>query len=553
MPLERSGKAAAERSSRKSGDLPSTVVNTGPSAGVCRWNAANPRNEVGDERSEARADARCPLGGPRVSRSIFALAAVLALAVLPASAQAPRITIGQTFMAGSTDPGEGSAGWALASHGVAEKLFTVDAAGGLAGHLAESASRADDGSWIITLRPGHKFADGTPVTAAEVAAGLTRTNERNAAARASVGRMTLEAIDPTTLRIRTERPTPVMPAVLAEWPFAVYRVSEKPVFTGPYQVAALRAGDGIDLVPNPNFPDAAKRGPVLLKRFPDGQSMAVALEAGELDIAFNLPVESLSRLKARNITVKTFLVGYQYMLWQNTRREALADPRVRQAVDLALDRNELVTAIQGGEPANGAFPRGTPYALEEPRPTDATASNRLLDEAGWKRGPDGRRMKDGKPLDLVVTAYPQRPDLVTMQPVVRARLSSLGIGVQTRVVEQAGPVAAAGDFDLLLWAQHTLPAGDPGFFLNGFFRSGAGNNYAGFSSPEVDRLLDRLGGTGTGIERVAAAAEVQREIFRSAPVSFLLTPAWHVGLGPRMVGYQPWGADYNIIRADFGL
>lgn len=488
-----------------------------------------------------------------MSRSLLILAAAFALAATTADAQAPRIVIGQTFISGSADPGEGSAGWSLASHGVAEKLFTVDAEGRLVGNLAESVSRSDDGSWVVTLKPGRKFADGTPVTAAEVAAGLARTSEKNAAARASIGKMTPEAIDETRLRIRSERPTPVMAAVLAEWPFAVYRMADKPVFTGPYTISALRTGDGIDLVPNPNYSDAGKRGPVLLKRFPDGQTMAVALESGELDMAFNLPVEALPRLKARGIAVKSFLVGYQYMMWQNTRREALADPRVRQAIDLALDRAELATAIQGGEPATGAFPKGTPFALSETRPTDAAAANRLLDEAGWKRGADGKRAKDGKPLDLVVTAYPQRPDLVTMQPVVRARLTALGIGIQTRVVEQAGPVSSSGDFDLLLWAVHTLPAGDPGFFLNGFFRTGAGNNYTGFSSPEVDKLLDRLGGTATGPERVAAAAEIQREIFKSAPVSYLLTPSWHVGLGPKMSSYQPWGADYHIIRADFGL
>lgn len=118
--------------------------------------------------------------------------------------------------------------------------------------------------------------------------------------------------------------------------------------------------------------------------------MAVALEAGELDIAFNLPVESLSRLKARNITVKTFLVGYQYMLWQNTRREALADPRVRQAVDLALDRNELVTAIQGGEPANGAFPGVRPMRSRNrgrPMPPPPTGSStRPAGSAGLMAG-----------------------------------------------------------------------------------------------------------------------------------------------------------------------
>lgn len=470
---------------------------------------------------------------------------------MPALGQPARLTIGQTFMAASTDPAEGNAGWALTSHGVGETLFTGNAEGQLVGQLAESIQRDNDGSWLILLRPGRHFSDGAPVLASDVAASLARTNERNSAARASVGRMTFVALDDRRLRITSERPTPVMAAVLAEWPFVVYRLTPTPVFSGPYVVESLRPGDGITLQPNPNFPGASSRAPVALKRFPDAQTMAVALEAGELDLAFNLPVEALGRLKARRgVTVKSFLVGYQYMMVMNTRRDLLADARVRQAVDLAINRGQLAQAIQGGEPATGAFAKGLPFALAEARPFDPVAANRLLDDAGWQRGSDGRRRKDGKALDLVLLAYPQRADLVTFQPVIRAQLGELGIGIQTRVVDNAGAVGAAGDFDLLLWAQHTAPTGDPGFFLNAFFRSGGGNNFAGFSSPAVDALLDRLAETGDLAARAALAGEIQRQVFAAAPVSFLMTPGWHVGLGPRLAQYEPWGSDYHVIRAD---
>ena len=154
-----------------------------------------------------------------------------------------------------------------------------------------------------------------------------------------------------------------------------------------------------------------------------------------------------------------------------------------RAIDLAIDRRELVAAIQGGEPATGAFATTYPFAGKEVRPFDPRRRRPLLDQAGWRLEADGKRRKDGRTLDLVLVAYPQRPELVTMQPVIRARLAALGLNPQTRVVEQASAVAAARDFDLLLWAQHTAPAGDPGFFLNAFFRTGAGNNYAGYSSP----------------------------------------------------------------------
>lgn len=480
-------------------------------------------------------------------------AVLLAVAALAAPVAAQRLTIGQTFLAASADPADGSAGWALVSHGVGETLFSVNAEGQLVGQLAEAIVRAADGGWIVTLKPGRVFADGAPVTAADVAASLGRTSERNAAARASVGRMALSAEDERRVRIVSERPTPVMAAVLAEWPFVVYRGDRAPVFTGPYRIESLRPGDGLTLQPNPHYPGAAARLPVALKRFPDAQTMAVALEAGELDLAFNLPVESLPRLKARrDVTVKSFLVGYQYMMVMNMRRGGLADARVRRAIDLGIDRRQLALAVQGGEPATGAFPRGLPFALPEPRPLDEAAAHRLLDEAGWLRAADGRRSRDGTALEFQLVAYPQRADLVTFQPVLRAQLAALGIGVRTRVVENAGAVGAAGDFDLLLWAQHTAPAGDPGFFLNAMFRSGGGNNFAGFSSAGVDAQLDRLAAIGDLAGRAALAQDIQRAVIDAAPVSFLLTPAWHVGLGPRLGTYEPWGSDYAVIRADLG-
>ena len=45
-------------------------------------------------------------------------------------------------------------------------------------------------------------------------------------------------------------------------------------------------------------------------------------------------------------------------------------------------------------------------------------------------------------------------------------------------------------------------------------------------------------------------SEIQRQVFAAAPVSFLMTPAWHVGLGPRLAQYEPWGSDYYVVRAD---
>lgn len=480
---------------------------------------------------------------------------LLLLAILsagPASAQRPTLTLGQSFLTGSLDPAEGSAGWALTSHGVAEKLFTVDRAGRVVPELAESAERTGPTEWRIKLRKDRLFANGSPVRAAEVAEALNRTGEKNPAARASAGRITARVLDELTVVLTSERPTPVMPSVLAEWAFAIYRQTPGGlVFTGPYDIDSLRPGDSLLLKPNPHYPGADTRSPLRIRRFGDTQAMALALENREIDFAFNLPVEALSRLRNRTgVTVVTYPVAYQYMMWMNTKRPGLDDPLVRRAIDLAVDRRELVAAIRGGEPATGAFSTAYPFAGKEVRPFDTTQAARLLDQAGWKLEADGKRRKDGRTLDLVLVAYPQRPDLVTMQPVIRARLAALGLNPQTRVVEQAAAVANSRDFDLLLWAQHKAPAGDPGFFLNAFFRTGAGNNYSGYSSPAVDALLDRFATAEAAADRAAVAADVHRAIFQDAPVSFLVTPAWHIAYGPQLAGYEAWGSDYYIVRAD---
>jgi len=484
----------------------------------------------------------------------LAVALDLAIRLVPAQA-ASAITVGQTFLAANTDPGDGNAGWALISHGVGETLCSGDQTGHLVLVLAEAITPADGGSWIVTLQEGRRFADGSPVTAADVAAALGRTNARNPAARATGGVLAFTVLDERRLRITPERPVPVMTALLAEWPMVVYKPTpDGLLFTGPFTITALQSGAELRLVPNPHYPSAAARPTVVVKRFSDAQSLALAFEAGELDLAFNLPMEALPRLRARaGLTVKSFPVAYQYMMWMNMRRAPLTDARVRRALDLAVDREMLRDAVRGGQVATGAYASYFPFAATAPRAFDRAAAEDLLTAAGWRRGVDGVRRKDGQPLALVLYAYPQRPDLVTFLPVLKALYGQIGVAVETRLTEAVSQLAAAHDFDLLLWAQHTAPAGDPAFFLNMFLRTDAGNNYAGYRSARFDALLDQLARVSDLAARATIALEAQALLAEDVPVAFLLTPHWHVGLSERLKHYEPWGSDYAIIRPDLTL
>jgi len=484
-----------------------------------------------------------------IRRSLLAAAAAIALAS-PALARDP-LVVGQTFIAAGLDPARGSAGWALVSHGVAEKLFTVSQRGRLEPQLAEAATRIDDRTWTVTLKAGRKFSDGTPVTARAIAETLARTVTENAAARASAGTVTFEATGDLALRVQGERAIPSVAALLAEWAFAIYRRDgDRTLYTGPWAVESYEADRRLKLVPNAHHPAGGGLPPVEVRRFPDAQALALAAQAGEVDLAFNVPAETLPRLqRGDGITVKSFPVSYQYMAWLNTTRPALADVRVRRAIDLAIDRAELVKTLGGGMPATGAYAPEFPFSGKAARPFDAARAAALLDEAGW-RLEGGVRRKDGAALRLEVVAYPQRPDLVTMLPVVRARLTALGIEVATRVSENVSVTAKEGSFDMLMWAQHTAPAGDPAFFPNLFLRSGAANNHARFADPGLDALLDGFGRESDAERRAEIAARAEQRVFEMAPVVYLLTPVWHVAVSRRAAAYTPWGSDYHIVRPD---
>jgi peptide/nickel transport system substrate-binding protein len=495
-------------------------------------------------------------------------APLVCIAMLFSAAYGAPLVISQSFLAGSFDPTSGSTGWALTSHGISENLFTVNSNGVIVGQVAECVTQLDVLSWEVTLKADHYFSDGTPVTPTNVAAALQELNTENSNAQGSLGTMTVTALEGLKLKIQSTRATPDMASVLAEYPFVIYRKSgDNFIFTGPYAVAKFVKDEKIELIPNTYYPRAGERSSLTIKKL-GGEAAASSIEAGELDMAFHIPVDTLPALRqSSDITVKSFLSGYQYMMHYNMRKSPLSDLKVRKAIDIALSRDALTQSTQGGRATRSFFPANTPYYLEEADlHPDKSGAEKLLDEAGWVLD-GGIRKKDGAALTLRLVAYPQRPGLVMMQPVVKTTLESLGITVTSITTSAENwdeldtimcqPYMNIENcelgWDLLMWAQHTMPAGDPQMFLNKFFRTDAGSNYAALASAEIDGLLDALSVAEVGDKRVTAAAAAHRAILAEVPVSILQTPSWHVAVHARLTDYTPWGSDYYVIRNDFGL
>jgi peptide/nickel transport system substrate-binding protein len=330
-------------------------------------------------------------------RCFLAAATVILTFAVPAAAQP--LNVGTTFITSGLDPTKGSNGWALVSHGIGETLFTVDRQGRLIPELAEGTERIGALAWRVRLKPGRFFADGAPVTAQLVAEALAHTLEVSKTAQATGGKLSFAVQDERTLVVTTERPVPVIEALFAEWPLIVYHLRKGGAasFSGPYEVAEFKPDLSLRLDPNPHYAGAERRSEVVWRKFGDGQALALAFEAGDLDLAFGLPAESIDRLRAmRGITVKSFRVGYQYFATLNTKHATLGDVRVRRALDLIFDRTELAEAIGAGAPATGAYAPYFPFSPHDPRPTDRIVAAKLLDEAGWVRARMGCAPRAGR-------------------------------------------------------------------------------------------------------------------------------------------------------------
>jgi len=310
---------------------------------------------------------------------------------------------------------------------------------------------ADLTSITWKLRDDVVWSDGTPFTAADVVftaeycmndqAGCVARNKFNDIA-------SVEALDDHTVRINftVPKPFPYSAFVSAESPVlqaaqfadclgvnaqACTDQNYGPIGTGPFVVSEFRPNDVVTYEANPNYREADKPAfqTIVIKGGGDAASAARAvLETGEADWAWNLQVapEVLAQMEAAGIgtIVNAFSTSVERILFQfanpdpalgdlraeydggNNPHPILSDIRVRQALAMAVDQEILVEIGYGvtGAVTCNIIPAPSIYAStanDGCEVQDIEGANALLDEAGWVRGADGVRVKDGVRLSLL--------------------------------------------------------------------------------------------------------------------------------------------------------
>jgi peptide/nickel transport system substrate-binding protein len=449
-----------------------------------------------------------------------------------------------------------------------EPLADIDTDGNVVPVLAQETPSvanggvAPDGTWVQwRLKRGVTWHDGRPFTADDVVftwqyAADTASATTSTGSYRDIDRV--ERVDDHTVKIVFRRPVPFWADafcsaagfVLPKHVFEPYRggrsreapANLRPVGTGPYRYVDFKPGDVVQAEINPAYHVANRPffDTVELKGGGDPVSAARAvLQTGQYDYGWGLNMEDeiLRRLeeggKGRVVIGRTTNIDYiqvnQADPWRDvdgerasikTTHPFLTDPAVRSALALLVDRAGIQSEIWGRQgDTTGNFLNRRPFASPNTRwEFSVDKANALLDAGGWKRGPDGIRVKDGKRLKLLFQTVNQ-PIRQKMQQVVKQACSRAGIECELKAVvgsvffgSDPGNVDTESHFyaDLQL-SPKILRQPDPQAFMRAFCswevaqkaNKWAGVNVTRYRSDEYDRLWRGAEGEMDPVKRAA--------------------------------------------------
>lgn len=315
---------------------------------------------------------------------------------------------------------------------------------------------------------------------------------------------------------------------------------------GPYRFVSWQRGDRLRYEANPSYWRGRPRIEALdVRVVPQPSTNLVLLQAGELDWNLIAPVQ-LAVLRGKRglkfVGVPTSVVAG---LALNTAHAPLDDVRVRRALAMSIDRGAISKKITlGAYPATSQitpqFSWAYDSAVEEPA-YDPRAADALFDLAGWRRGPDGMRRKDGAALQLLYVQFPESMTGVRVATTVQASLHDRGIAVTVKSVSNAQlflprtGVLASGDFDLA-YVPWTMGADPDDSAVLGC--SGA-SNYMRWCNSQVDRLeRAALAATDRG-ERRRLYGQIARIAANDVPIVYLFNARYLYAYRARMRGFAP--------------
>jgi peptide/nickel transport system substrate-binding protein len=401
-----------------------------------------------------------------------------------------------------------------------------------------------DGGMDVTwkLRPGVKWHDGTPHTSADVKFTVDAINK---------GDWKPESTDGFDRIASVDTPDPLTAVVHYKEVYAPYQMqffrgtlpkhvlggraidkandyNRSPLGTGPYRIAEWKTGEYVLLEKVKDYwrgPEYPKIDRVLFRFLANTTTRVNQLKSGEVHVVALVPWDKVRELRSvPTLRLNQVLGnGYEHVTLNERKFPAFQDVRVRRALAHAIDRelivrtilDSLVTTVDGAiQPLSWAYePDVRKY------PYDTAAANRLLDDAEWKRGPDGVRAKDNKPLAFTIITQAGFAIRENVSQAIQRQFRDVGVNASVRLVDgtSISSLWFNGDFDAMLhWWQM---GADPELTL--FFAADrippAGRNINYLADDSLTRVLYASDRTVDQAKRAELLKAAQRRVAELVP------------------------------------
>jgi len=383
--------------------------------------------------------------------------------------------------------------------------------------LATEWKATNDKTWEFKLRPNVTFHNGDPLTSADVKFSIERTYDPNAKTLVATVFTTIEKIDapdPMTVVFTTKQPDPLLPSRLAFYggqiiPKAYFEkvgadeFNAKPVGSGVVKFNQWVKDDRLVLDANKEYwggaPDFEK---ITLRPIPENQPRMAALLSGQADMALKLIPDQVDQLKSNEKARAegAFYAGL-YVLGVNSKVPPLDNPKVKQALSLAIDRDGIVKALWKGQGAvpNGFVAPGDNFYDPNRRPFEFNAdkAKALLSEAGYK----------GE--EIVIESSTVIGNDRQMSEAIVEMWKKVGVNAKIEIIE--GSVRAQKNreksFKGLWWSDPTSTLQDPDGMMYRLLSPGGPMDY--WREAEWDRLGEQARFSLDQAQREAAYKRMQ--------------------------------------------
>jgi peptide/nickel transport system substrate-binding protein len=449
-----------------------------------------------------------------------------------------------------------------------EKLYDVDEKLTVVPQLAAALPEisADGKTATIKLRQGLKFADGTTMDAAAVKTSLDRHRSLKGSARKSELSSVdgVDVVDPSTVAVRLKTPFAPLTAVLADRsgmimsPAALTAQGDKfatnPVCIGPFKFSSRIAQDRIEVVKDPNYYDAAnvKLDKVTYRIIADATTRFNNLRSGDVDVLDTVNPTDVDALKAdANLRlVAAPSLGYQGITINLANAKGVgeapaplaapyagpmaADPRVRRAFELSMDRDAINKVVFRGqfEPACG------PISPDSPLSSDASQACPKHDPAGAKTLLSQAGVSTPLKVSMVIGNTPQAR---LLGEAIQAQAREGGFEVELQPTEFSASLdqTDAGKFQMFQigWSGRVDPDGNIATFL----KTQGAQNIAGYSNPEVDKLIEDARATSDEGQRRDLYGQLVTKVHEDAPLIYLYRQKNLLGVSSKVGGVKMFG------------